>query len=224
MKIDNLGVDSSIMRIILQTLCLSALLFHTTFGQDSDADFSLVKHDDRIYVYERWINFPKTQPPVRAREVKGDFTIHSTVSDAVALLKNEKRIRDWQDHVTEFKVYKTDDTATWKEYSYHNIPWPVSDQDHLLEYRIEPTSTPDRVFITFESIVDDTLAPEREDVTRMKLAGSWLIEKAGDGKIRASYRILSKPIGIPRIFTDPVIRSNIMTTIRSYMAILEGKK
>jgi len=224
MKIVNLRVDLSIMLKIFQTLCLSALFVHTTFAQDSDADFSLVKHDDRIYVYERWITFPKSQPPIRAREVKGEFKITSTISAAVALLKNEKRIKDWQDHVTEFKVYPSNDSTTWREYSYHDIPWPVSDQDHFLEYKIDPVSTPERMFITFESIIDDSLAPEREDVTRMKLSGSWLIEKTGEGKIKVSYRILSKPIGIPRIFTDPVIRNNIMTTIRRYMEILEGKR
>lgn len=225
-KIDYLQIYFYRMRNIVQTLCLLTLVFQNTLAQDSDADFTLVRKDEAhgIYVYERWINFPSSNPPLRAREVKGDFAIHSTVSEAIALLKNESRIRDWQDHVTEFKVYPTDDTATWREYSYHDIPWPVSDQDHFLQYDIQEGSTPEKVFIRFETRVDNKLAPKRKDVTRMHLSGSWLIEKTGNNRIHASYRILSKPIGIPRIFTDPVIRSNIMTTIREYIRILEEQK
>jgi hypothetical protein len=207
-------------------LCFCLLLAHETAGQDSDSDFSLVRKDEEhgIFVYERWIDFPKSNPPIRAREVKGDFIVHSTVAEALHLLQNEMRIKEWQDHVSEFKVYLTDDTSSWKEYSYHDIPWPVSDQDHFLEYRIDPASTPEKIFITFETKVDNNLAPVREDVTRMNLAGSWLFERIDDHRIHATYRILSKPSSIPRIFTDPVIRNNIMTTIRRYIDILEKKQ
>jgi hypothetical protein len=54
----------------------------------------------------------------------------------------------------------------------------------------------------------------------MKLAGSWLYETQGN-KIKITYRILSMPSGIPRIFTDPVIRNNMMSTIKSYVKLLE---
>lgn len=195
-------------------------IVNTNFAQD-DADFVLIKQDENITIYERWITFPKSNPPIKAREVKGEFFIQSTISEAIALIQDEKKIKLWQTHVSEFKVYPQRDTSTWQEYSYHDIPWPVSDQDHFLEYTIKDGSTADRVFITFETKKNNTLAPEREDVTRMCLTGSWLIENVGYRKIKVTYRILSKPIGIPRIFTDPVIRSNLMTTIKGYINTLE---
>jgi hypothetical protein len=58
----------------------------------------------------------------------------------------------------------------------------------------------------------------------MHLSGSWLIEKINEQKIKATYRILSRPIGIPRIITDPVIRNNMITTIKGYKEILEKKR
>ena len=55
----------------------------------------------------------------------------------------------------------------------------------------------------------------------MVLSGSWKWEQIAPGKTKVTYRILSKPIGIPKWLTDPIIRSNIMTTIEEYVALLE---
>jgi hypothetical protein len=188
---------------------------------NADKGFVLVKEKDNIFIHERWIIFPKSSPPIEAREVKGEFFVRAKIHDAVALLKDESRIKEWQSHVEKFKVYPQTD-STWLEYSYHDIPWPVSDQDHFLEYKIEKEDS-DEVFITFESILNSKLGPADEDATRMMLAGSWRFEKMND-KLKITYRILSMPSSIPRIFTDPVIRSNMMSTIKSYIKILEEKK
>lgn len=185
---------------------------------DDNEGFSLVKEKDNISIYERWRFFPKTDPPVEAREVKGVFYAKTDFKEAVALLRDEKQIQDWQSHVSKFKVYPQTDT-TWFEYSYHNIPWPVSDQDHFLIYEIQ-YQTLDTVYVTFESIANDKFAPIDEDADRMRLAGSWLFEKHKD-KLKITYRIYSYPSSIPRIFTDPVIRSNMMSTIKSYIRIVE---
>lgn len=184
--------------------------------------FDLIKERDNIFIYERWIHFPKVSPPIEAREVKSVFYAHATVEEGFALLRNESKIKLWQSHVSKFKVYPQNDTL-WYEYSYHDIPWPVSDQDHFLVYEIEEAKKGERMFVTFESIPHPALAPVDEDAARMRLAGSWLFEKKGD-KLKITYRILSMPSHIPRMFTDPVIRNNMMSTIKSYIKLLEEKK
>ncbi|HEY0740620.1 MAG TPA: hypothetical protein VGD40_04125 [Chryseosolibacter sp.] len=186
---------------------------------DDNEGFNLVKEKDNISIYERWRFFPKTDPPVEAREVKGVFYAKTDFKEAVALLKNEKLIYEWQSHVSKFKVYPQTDT-TWFEYSYHDIPWPVADQDHFLIYEIQHESK-ELVYVTFESITNDKLAPVDEDAHRMRLAGSWLFEKEKD-RIKITYRIYSFPSSIPRIFTDPVIRSNMMSTIKEYIKLVEN--
>lgn len=208
-------------------LLLTVLLFialNNVHGQQNDQNgFTLVKEDGNIAIYERWTIFPKSDPPVKAREVKGIFLVNASISEAIKLIQDEKKIEDWQKHVSEFKVYlKSYDTSWWEEYSYHDIPWPVSDQDHFLIYEIVE-STPNRAFITFETTKNDKVAPVREDVDRMTLSGSWLFEEVKPGTIKVTYSILSMPSHIPRIFTDPVIRSNMMSTIKSYIDILESK-
>jgi hypothetical protein len=197
-------------------------LFHAAIAQQKD-EFVLVKEEENIFIYERWISFPKSNPPVPAREVKGEFVFRNTIPAAIRVLQNEETISKWQSHVSEFKVYLTADSLTWKEYSYHDIPWPVSDQDHVLLYRIEKY-TPEEVFITFESVKDDKLAPVRKGVTRMELSGSWTFARLPGGKVKATYRILSMPLNIPKFLTDPIIRNNMMTTIQEFIVLVEQKK
>ncbi len=204
---------------VLSLLCMNSI--HSAEAQDDK--YVLVREQDSILVHERWIIFPGSDPPQNAREVKGEFFINSSIKEALKLLKDEKRIMQWQKHVTEFKVYPLSTDTAWYEYSYHDIPWPVSDQDHFLVYRIESQQEKE-MFITFESLTHDRLCPIRDDVARMNLVGSWTFQKISNSKIKATYRIISQPSSIPRIFTDPVIRRNLMSTIKAYIRILEEEE
>jgi hypothetical protein len=193
----------------------------TLYSQDKDG-FVLVRKEGTTAIYERWITFPKSNPPVEAREVKGEFYFDNDVNAGFKLLQDEKKIQEWQKHVSEFKVYLQSDTTSWLEYSYHDIPWPVSDQDHFLKYSIVKLES-GRIYVTFESQKNEALAPVRKGVTRMELSGSWTWEQISPHQTKVTYRILSKPIGIPKWLTDPIIRNNIMTTIEEYVALLEPK-
>jgi hypothetical protein len=194
----------------------------TLFAQTGTHDgFELVRSEETIFVYERWVTFPKSDPPITAREVKSEFFVNATVEDALALLQDESRIQAWQKHVSEFKIYPHTDSI-WYEYSYHDIPWPVSDQDHFLEYRMQDPLEDDGIFITFESVENSELAPVRKGVSRMTLSGSWYLQNMPDGRVKATYRILSMPGKLPRFITDPVIRNNLMSTVKAYIALLKN--
>jgi len=191
-------------------------------GQNNTREqFELVKKDGVISIYERWIIFPNSDPPIEAREVKGEFLINSSIYEILHLIKDELKIKIWQSHVTKFKVYPQSDSSVWQEYSYHDIPWPVSDQDHFLEYQLAEVKPRQEFFITFQSLVNSEVAPKQKGVTRMTLSGSWRLEQLSEQQVKVTYRILSMPIGIPRIFTDPIIRSNLMSTIKALTQLAE---
>ncbi len=208
------------LRVGMCVFGLAAISTNIAAQTGTQDGFELVRDEDSILVYERWVTFPASEPPTTAREVKSEFFIKGNIEDALALLQDESKISVWQKHVTEFKVYPHSDSL-WYEYSYHDIPWPVSDQDHFLEYRIQ-NPVEDGVFITFHTIENNKLAPVRKGVSRMTLSGSWYLEETAGGKIKATYRILSMPGNMPRFLTDPVIRNNLMSTVRNYIDILEG--
>ncbi len=201
--------------------CLFLLGQLQVAAQNDPEGFQLLKKEERIAIYERWVFYPGTNPPVKAREVKGEFRINSTIFEILSIIKDETKIKYWQKHVSKFKVYPQPDTTYWLEYSYHDIPWPVSDQDHFLEYQLTEKKPGEIFFITFQSKVNDKLAPVDEDVTRMQLTGSWELRQLTPTEVLVIYRIYSMPIGIPRIFTDPVIRSNLMSTIKALTRLAE---
>jgi len=192
-------------------------------SQNPEVEFVLVKEDSPIYVHERWITFPGKVPAVKAREVKSEFVIRASIYEMLDLLKDESKIKIWQKHVSDFKVHPQPDTTWWLEYSYHDIPWPVSDQDHFLKYKLTEQIAGKQLFITFESVVNEKLGPVQKGVTRMELAGSWTLEQINRNQVKVTYRILSMPSHIPRMFTDPVIRSNLMSTIKALTKLAEDK-
>jgi hypothetical protein len=221
------------LRVILRRnphLVINSLLVFCLFligqvqAQVSEAEkFDLVKEEAPIFIYERWITFPGKVPAVKAREVKSEFLINASMYKILSILKDESKIKIWQKHVSDFKVYPQRDTTFWLEYSYHDIPWPVSDQDHFLRYDLVEKTPGKELFIKFESAIDPKLAPVESDVTRMELSGSWRLEQISPQQVKATYRILSMPSSIPRMFTDPVIRSNLMSTIKALTILAEEK-
>ncbi len=199
-----------------------ALSSQSADAQNGGEKFELVKSSDEVNVYERWITFPDSDPPQTAREVKGEFTIATSVYKIVHLLRDAQKIKIWQKHVSDFKVYLQPDTTFWLEYSYHDIPWPVSDQDHFLEYQLYVKHPAKEIFIAFKSRKDPVLAPVVKGVTRMVLSGSWRLVQIDPQHVQVTYRILSMPIGIPRLFTDPVIRNNLVSTASALRQLAEN--
>jgi hypothetical protein len=188
-----------------------------------DEKFDLVKEDSPIFIYERWITFPGKVPAVKAREVKCEFLVNTSMYKILAILKDESSIKIWQKHVSDFKVHPQPDTSFWLEYSYHDIPWPVSDQDHFLRYDLVEKIPGQELFIAFQSVINPKLAPIERGVTRMELAGSWRMVQIAPLQVKVTYRILSMPSSIPRMFTDPVIRSNMMSTVKALTKLAEEK-
>lgn len=184
-------------------------------------EFHLVKKEGSVSLYERWVTYPASDPPVKSREVKGVFHYNNTVTEGLRLVMDDKRAQQWQSSIAEFKIYPSRDTSTWHEYSYHDIPWPMSDQDHFMEYKVARYNAGKVVTISFESRVNETLAPPREGVNRIHLSGSWTMEQISPMKVKVTYKVLSKPVGIPRLFADPFIRGNFVTSFQDFIVLME---
>lgn len=193
----------------------------SAFGQDAEG-FVLVKSDPPFEVHERWVEFPGKKPVVTSRELKSETTINATIYEILALLKDEKQVKNWQSHLAEYKVYLKDDTTSWDVYSRHDVPWPVSDQDSFMEYKLTEIKPGQELFISFKSRVDQNVAPVNEDISRIELIGSWKLVQVSPGIVKVTYRIQSAPKGnLPRMIIDPVIRNNLLSSIRSLKEVAE---
>lgn len=207
------------MRTHLLILYLILPAFAVIAQKQKNSEFTLVKQEGDISLYERWIPFPKSDPPVEAREVKGEFTCKASIYQALRLLQNEKLVKQWQNSLIDFKLYRDKDTTTWLEYGNHRIPGPLHNQDYLLKYKM--TTKPGLLYLVFESIKNDKVAPLRDGVTRMELSGSWTFQQINPKKTKVVYRILSKPSNVPKFLSDPIVRSNLMSNFQQFVAVVE---
>jgi hypothetical protein len=190
-------------------------------GQD-DEGFVLVKSDPPIQIHERWVEFPNKKPAVTSRELKSEFIVNAPVHKVISIIRDEKQVRLWQSHILNYKIYPKADSTSWDEYSCHDVPWPLSDQDSYMEYKLKEVKAGEEYQIVFKSKVDKKIAPIKDNVNRIELHGSWKLIVTAPGVVKITYRIQSAPAtNVPRMIVDPVIRNNLVAMARSLTEIVE---
>jgi hypothetical protein len=182
--------------------------------------FNVVRQDEKITMYERWKPFPGTT--TNSREIKCVFHATTTLDNMLAHIYQDSKVTTWQKNLIEYKVTKKNDSA-WVAYSYYKIPWPLTDQDYLLNYSLSKKNE-NQVILSFKHLVDDKLQAIRDGVDRKPTVGRWELEKTANGKIKVTYIITSLPVSFPRVVTDGIVRNNIMNTINTLITVVENKK
>lgn len=181
------------------------------------AEFTLVKTSGDIALYERWIS---PEPNQSARQVKATFTLRASAAAAVALLKDGSRGRMWNKNTNSYKVVDVD-SDSWVGYIQYDLPWPVSNQDCVLQY--QATGDSDSLVITFEGTEHEKF-PERKRVQRIaEIQGKWVFTKLANDEVLVEYYITTHPSkSLPGWITDPIIRNNLIDTVDSFRAMLEN--
>lgn len=188
----------------------------TATGSD---EYELVRQDERIFLYEKWSDFPGTT--TKARALKIIFTISSSMEKMIEVITQEVKLKEWQKNLAEFKSYPKND-STWNIYTWYKMPWPLTDQDYYALYKTRER-TVNRVVLTFEPAINEKVAPKREKIDRMKAYGKWILEKTTSGKIKVTYFITGEPVNIPRAVTDNIVRNNFMSTMNTLISVAETK-
>lgn len=202
----------------LTQIVLLLLIPCYAYTQTSAAkDYEIVRKDERIFLYERWADFPGTT--TTARGLKVVFTVSATFDKMLALVTEEAKLKEWQKNLAEFKQYPKNDTA-WHVYSWYKMPWPLTDQDYYSKYKVTER-TASRIVLTFEPAVNDKMAPARDKVNRMRAYGKWVFEKTTSGKTKVTYLITGEPVNLPRSVTDNIVRNNFMSTIHELITVAE---
>ncbi len=200
---------------------LAVALGHIAWGQSADPEgFVLVRNEPPIEMHERWVPYPGKTPTIISRELKTEFVVRASIPKIMQVLRDEAAIQTWQPHVSEFRIHARPDTMMWDEYSRHDLPWPVSDQDSFMEYRVTEIRPGQEYLIVFQSRIDPKLAPVQKDANRIELHGSWHIEQLSPEEVRVSYRVQSVPGAIPRMIADPVIRGNLVSSMTALYELL----
>lgn len=205
------------LKIILSFLffCAQQLAAQSDSGDDG---YEIVRQDEKITLYERWTPYPGTA--TNARQIKSVFHVLTTLDRMVLTIKAEANVKAWQRNIIEYKVFpKTD--SSWFAYSVYEIPWPLTNQDYLLNYSLAKANE-NQIVISFDHSHDDTLAPVQEGIDRMPTTGMWVLEKISKEKIKVTYTATSLPVSYPRFVTDRIVRNNFMTTINTLITVAEN--
>jgi hypothetical protein len=203
----------------LSLLFLLLLVTYSGYSQSAPTKdgYEIVRQDERVFLYERWADFPGTA--TKARGLKVVFTVSATFDNMITMVTEEAKLKEWQKNLAEFKRYPKNDTA-WHVYTWYKMPWPLTDQDYYAKYKVTERSA-NKIVLTFEPAVNVNVAPARDKINRMKAYGKWILEKTTSGKTKVTYFITGEPVNMPRSITDNIVRNNFMSTMNELITITE---
>lgn len=186
-------------------------------GEPDTADFVLVEENDGIALYERWYSI---SPDQQAREIKATFAVKTQSVDAATLIRNESRGREWNKNTKSYEIVSQNENR-WIAYIEYDLPWPVSNQDCVLEY--SQNYSQNCLQIEFKEANHPSF-PVKKRIQRInEISGKWIFRE-GDHGLSIEYYITTTPSStLPTWLTDPIIRNNLIQTLQEFRSILEAK-
>ncbi len=193
------------------------LLPMIVYGQD----YTLVKRDGRISMYEKWIAVTGND---KVREIKFAFSLRAGVDDVIGLLANQEKAKQWNNTVSEYRILNADvGNTSWVSYIRYDIPWPMKDQDCCLQYKVARSDG--RAEIWFNSIQNKQF-PVTGDVNRITgTKGKWLMQDMGNGNLSIVYTVSTdRNTSIPQWVSDPIIQKQFFKSFTSFISLIEKKE
>lgn len=187
-----------------------------------EGEFKLVKQDNVMSLYERWI--PGAEGG-NIREVKAVFIVRSDVESVINLLTDQAKGKQWNSNAEKYNVIPSGTRTSWITYTRYSIPWPFGDQDCCLSYSVtKDAGNPRAGTISFESTLHNQF-PVTSSVTRIAgTKGKWHFEDAQNGNMRVAYIIsTNRSKKVPRWIADPIVRNNLFSTMTTFRDMLEKR-
>lgn len=203
-------------------LILVILLFQIPcHGADTTDEFKLVKYQNSVALYERWVQHNGEE----VRELKAEFTIKAQDKEAfIQLLRDEKKGLAWNANVINYRVLPGKTSRQWMVYLKYDIPWPLNDNDCLLSFSYANPEPDEKVTEILFSSTESSHFPVTEGVNRITgTKGKWILEDIG-GSFKVTYFIATdRSRTIPRWISDPLIHDNLCRTMTAFKRLLEEK-
>lgn len=203
--------------ILCGVFCLSATAMGKNCNPDT-ANFVLVKENNGIALYERWYS---VNPSQQQREIKATFRVKSDSYAAAALIKDESKGKKWNKNTESYRIVKHSEDI-WFGYIQYDLPWPVSNQDCVLEY--SQNSCGQSLEISFKG-TDHPSFPASKKIQRIaEINGKWIFTENENGTYVEYYITTTPSNTLPTWITDPIIRNNLIETLADFKNILETNR
>jgi hypothetical protein len=184
-----------------------------------DSKFVLVRSDECISIYTRWIPVTVTR---QTRQLKAEFIIDCPAEKIISVLRDEKSYTKWMKSTKSYYRLKTINENQWFSYVQFSIPWPLNNQDCVLKYEIQETNDSLKTEITLEGVPE--FLKTYEGVERIShIEGLWVITQTGHNKSLVEYLVYSKQASkFPTWITDPLIQKNLLKTMIAFRDIVKN--
>jgi hypothetical protein len=184
---------------------------------DKSANFTLVRSDENISIYTRWIPATETR---MTRQIKAEFVIDCSIDNIISVLKDEKSYTQWMKATKTYYRLKTINDNQWLAYIQFSIPWPLNNQDCILKYEVHQNEDKSQTEITLQGEPD--FLKSYEGVERIShMEGSWIITRIDGGKSLVEYYMYSKQAPkFPTWITDPLIQKNLLKTMNALREVV----
>ena len=192
--------------------------FHSYCNPDDS--FNKLKSSNGIDLYYRWMKMPDGN---KVRQLKAVLDVQGGSEEVITLLRDEAHAMEWIRSAQQYSILTSTSGSAWINYIRFSVPWPLADQDCILEYNIEETSSGE-TWIHFKCV------PEYlelvDGVSRMKeICGSIVVKSLSDQHSRLECYFLSKKASvIPRWLTEPIITGSILNVLEGMRNQLAEQK
>lgn len=206
--------NNRLMKFPIMLIMLTIVLFRFVFAAKPDNNaFKLVKKEDNIFLYERWISTGKGE---KVREIKAVFLVRAAKENIIRVLKDETSGKSWNVNARDYRVMLTADANRWISYIRYDIPWPFDDQDCCLAFHQSGNE------VSFESTAHRAF-PENGNMTRITgTRGKWVLEDMHSGNVKITYLVTTdRSKKIPRWVSDPIVHSNLVKTMAKFRHFAE---
>jgi hypothetical protein len=206
---------------IVKTIFLMMALALAAFGGGKSNDapqYTFIKKEKGVSLYYRWI---VVENKLKVRELKAEFAVTSTPDKIIGVLKNETVATQWMKGTSEVNRLGNPTGNTWHSYIEYDIPWPLSNQDCIVQYELRREVSSNNYFITMKGL--PKYIPEKKGVTRIQhLIGTWTLSPVNGKSCRVVYTIYSgQAPSFPRWITDPIIQGNLINTMDAFRTLVE---
>ena len=187
----------------------------------ADDDFKLVKKEQSIALYERWVEHNGET----VRELKAVFrAAPATLESFTNLLRDSEKGVAWNANAKMYKVLPGATPHSWQVYLQYEMPWPFKDLDGLLSYRLrKDPGNSGLTEIVFQS-AESSNYPVPTGFNRITgTEGKWIIREQEAG-LEITYLIKTdRSNHVPRWITDPIVHENLFKTMHQFKSLLEDR-
>lgn len=195
------------MKNISGTLLFAMLLF-AFLPARSQADWELKKSESGITVYTKYT------PTSQLKEVLVKNTVKSSLSAIVALLLDTKNYPNWIYACKEEKTLKVVSDQEQYQYQVTKIPWPFSNRDLIIDFKISQDSATKVVTIA-SSCSPDFTGHQLGCVRIEHFQSVYILTPVAGGNIQVQFEMFVDPGGsIPDwLVNDNIVRAPYNTTV-----------